>query len=199
MAADEGKLNTAAEVAAEVRARLADESLAQDRNPRVLQFFREYFHYPFAREVFKDAPEGGVHRPDLLVADLETTVRDALRTDREVLATLLTTRRFYVNANYKSVKNKGVQLVQGHNKWWPYQTAFNLPPDWRWNLTEQPLEFPKGERAGVLTHPAWLAAWSGNFENHPVQRGKWIRTHLLGGTVPDVPIGVDARVPEADM
>ena len=198
VAADEGKLNTAAEVAAEVRARLADESLAQDRNPRVLQFFREYFHYPFAREVFKDAPEGGVHRPDLLVADLETTVRDALRTDREVLATLLTTRRFYVNANYKSVKNKGVQLVQGHNKWWPYQTAFNLPPDWRWNLMEQPLEFPKGERAGVLTHPAWLAAWSGNFENHPVQRGKWIRTHLLGGTVPDVPIGVDARVPEAE-
>ena len=198
VAADEGKLNTAAEVAAEVRARLADESLAQDRNPRVLQFFREYFHYPFAREVFKDAPEGGVHRPDLLVADLETTVRDALRTDREVLATLLSTRRFYVNANYKSVKNKGVQLVQGHHKWWPYQTAFNLPPDWRWNLAEQPLEFPKGERAGVLTHPAWLAAWSGNFENHPVQRGKWIRTHLLGGTVPDVPIGVDARVPEAE-
>ena len=198
VAADEGKLNTAAEVAAEVRARLADESLAQDRNPRVLQFFREYFHYPFAREVFKDAPEGGVHRPDLLVADLETTVRDALRTDREVLATLLSTRRFYVNANYKSVKNKGVQLVQGHHKWWPYQTAFNLPPDWRWNLMEQPLEFPKGERAGVLTHPAWLAAWSGNFENHPVQRGKWIRTHLLGGTVPDVPIGVDARVPEAE-
>ena len=103
-----------------------------------------------------------------------------------------------MNANYKSVKNKGVQLVQGHNKWWPYQTAFNLPPDWRWNLAEQPLEFPKGERAGVLTHPAWLAAWSGNFENHPVQRGKWIRTHLLGGTVPDVPIGVDARVPEAE-
>jgi len=197
-AADEGKLNTAAKVATAMRTRLADESLAQDRNPRVLQFFREYFHYPFAREVFKDAPEGGVHRPDLLVADLETTVRDALRTDREVLATLLTTRRFYVNANYKSVKNKGVQLVQGHHKWWPYQTAFNLPPDWRWNLTEQPLEFPKGERAGVLTHPAWLAAWSGNFENHPVQRGKWIRTHLLGGTVPDVPIGVDARVPEAE-
>ena len=37
-----------------------------------------------------------------------------------------------------------------------------------------------------------------NFENHPVQRGKWIRTHLLGGSVPDVPIGVDARVPEKE-
>ena len=62
----------------------------------------------------------------------------------------------------------------------------------------QPVEFPADERAGVLTHPAWLAAWSGNFDNHPVQRGKWIRTHLLGGSVPDVPIGVDARVPEKE-
>jgi hypothetical protein len=55
---------------------------------------------------------------------------------------------------------------------------------------------PEGQRAGVLTHPAWLVAWSGNFDNHPVQRGKWIRTHLLGGTIPDVPICVDAKVPE---
>ena len=31
-----------------------------------------------------------------------------------------------------------------------------------------------------------------------MQRGKWIRTHLLGGSVPDVPIGVDARVPERE-
>ncbi|MEO1971420.1 MAG: DUF1588 domain-containing protein, partial [Pirellulaceae bacterium] len=36
----------------------------------------------------------------------------------------------------------------------------------------------------------------GNIDNHPVQRGKWIRTHLLGGTIPDVPICVDAKVPE---
>ena len=197
-AAAEGQLTTAAEVAAVVRTRLADDTLTQDRNPRVLQFFREYFHYPFAREVFKDKPKGGVHQPDWLVRDLETTVRDVLRADRKVLAELLTTRRFYVNAHYKDVKNKGTQLVQGHTKWWPYQTTFNLPPDWRWGLAGQPVEFPAGERAGVLTHPAWLAAWSGNFENHPVQRGKWIRTHLLGGTVPDVPIGVDARVPEAE-
>ena len=197
-AAKKGKLTTSEEVAVVVRDQLTDDTLAQERNPRVLQFFREYFHYPFAREVFKDKPKGGVHQPDSLVRDLETTVRDVLRADRKVLAELLTTQRFYVNAHYKDVKNKGPQLVQGHIKWWPYQTTFNLPPDWRWGLAEQPVVFPAGERAGVLTHPAWLAAWSGNFENHPVQRGKWIRTHLLGGTVPDVPIGVDARVPEAE-
>ena len=197
-AAAEGKLARSGDVARQVRQQLNDDSLLQDRNPRVLQFFREYFNYPFAREVFKDPPEGGSYKPDWLVRDLETTVRDVLRADRAVLRTLLTTRRFYVNAQYKPVKRKGVQLQAVHTKWWPYQTAFNLAPDWRWGLELQPVEFPEGERAGVLTHPAWLAAWSGNFDNHPVQRGKWVRTHLLGGTVPDVPIGVDARVPEAE-
>ena len=43
--------------------RSADDTLLQELNPRVLQFFREYFHYPFAREVFKDAPKGGKHEP----------------------------------------------------------------------------------------------------------------------------------------
>jgi hypothetical protein len=90
------------------------------------------------------------------------------------------------------------KLVPRDDKTRKYQTAFGLPLDWRWSAHRQPMEFRADERAGVLTHPAWLAAWSGNFENHPVQRGKWIRTHLLGGTVPDVPIGVDARVPEIE-
>ena len=48
----------------------------------------------------------------------------------------------------------------------------------------------------MLTHPAWLAAHSGNFENDPVRRGKWIREQLLAGIVPDIPIGVEAQLPE---
>ena len=103
-----------------------------------------------------------------------------------------------IRDRYKKGKINKIALQQGHHKSWPYQTSFNLPHDWKWSLANPPVAFPKEERAGILTHPAWRAAWSGNFENHPVQRGKWIRTHLLGGTVPDVPIGVDARVPEKE-
>jgi len=197
-ASAQADLATNKHVAELVAKRLKDDSLLQDKNPRIIQFFREYFNYPFAKEVFKDQPEDGKHDANRLVADLETNIRDVLRADEEVLRTLLTTRKYYVNANYKNEKNKGVILVQGDHKTWPYQTSFNLPHDWKWSLANQPVAFPKDERAGILTHPAWLAAWSGNFENHPVQRGKWIRTHLLGGTVPDVPIGVDARVPEKE-
>ncbi len=62
--------------------------------------------------------------------------------------------------------------------------------------TNQPFPMPKHERAGILMHPAWLIAWSGNFDNDPIRRGKWIHEHLLAGTVPDIPITVNAVVPE---
>lgn len=40
---------------------------------------------------------------------------------------------------------------------------------------------PEGQRAGVLTHPAWLTAHGGNGEDGPsaVLRGHWIREHLF--------------------
>jgi hypothetical protein len=39
-------------------------------------------------------------------------------------------------------------------------------------------------------------AFSDNEKNQAVQRGHWVRTKLLGGTVPDVPIGVNAQFPD---
>ena len=33
-------------------------------------------------------------------------------------------------------------------------------------------------------------------DNHAIRRGKWIRERLLGGGVPDVPITVDAMLPD---
>jgi hypothetical protein len=51
-------------------------------------------------------------------------------------------------------------------------------------------------RKGLLTHPAWLLAHSQNTETDPVRRGRWIQEKLLAGRVPDVPITVDAQIPE---
>lgn len=192
--AEKGQLATSKHVAEAVRWVL-DEGL--EENPRILQFFREYFHYPFATEVFKDQPEGGEHDAVDLVGDLELTIQAILERDEDVLKHLLTTRDYYVNAKFGQ-KDKQDELVPRDERSREYQTAYNLPRDWRWGQHLQPVRFREDERAGVLTHPAWLAAWSGNFENHPVQRGKWIRTHLLGGSVADVPIGVDAQVPEKE-
>lgn len=51
-------------------------------------------------------------------------------------------------------------------------------------------------RMGMLTHPAWLIAHAQNCHTDPVLRGKWIQEKLLGGFIPDVPITVDAAIPE---
>jgi hypothetical protein len=42
-----------------------------------------------------------------------------------------------------------------------------------------------------------LVAQSTSFDNHAIHRGKWVRERLLGGVVPDVPITVDAQLPDA--
>ena len=52
------------------------------------------------------------------------------------------------------------------------------------------------ERLGILTHPVWLVAHSDAMENHAISRGRWIRERLLGDAVPDIPITVDAKLPD---
>ena len=60
--------------------------------------------------------------------------------------------------------------------------------------TQQPFRIPN--RMGILTHPAWLIAHSTNFHADAIRRGRWVREKLLAGRVPDIPITVDAQVPE---
>ena len=59
-----------------------------------------------------------------------------------------------------------------------------------------PFDTPPGQRMGILTQPSWLIAMSSNFDNHAIHRGRWIRERLLGGRVPEVPITVNAMLPD---
>ena len=71
---------------------------------------------------------------------------------------------------------------------------FNIALD-NWSYPpQQPAPMP--HRLGMLTHPAWLVAHAHNTATDPIQRGKWVREKLLAGTVPKVPITVDAVIPE---
>ena len=103
-----------------------------------------------------------------------------LKKHKQVLKTLLTTPEYLIHVN--SHRDHGNPLV------------YNLPPDWK--PSSKPFKFPEGQRMGILTHPAWLVAHYGNFDNDPILRGHWIRYKLLGGSVPDIPITVDAKLPE---
>lgn len=55
---------------------------------------------------------------------------------------------------------------------------------------------PESQRLGILTHPSWLVSHSDAMDNHAILRGRWIRERLLGGGIPDVPITVDAMLPD---
>ena len=63
------------------------------------------------------------------------------------------------------------------------------------------VEVPASERLGVLTHPAWLGAHGGNFEDDAsiIHRGKWLRERLFCQTVPPLSlVEVEAQlVPSA--
>lgn len=59
------------------------------------------------------------------------------------------------------------------------------------------MSMPPDERAGVLTHPAWLAAHGGAFEDGPsmIYRGHWIRENLLCSDVGGLErVTADARL-----
>ncbi|QDT99914.1 DUF1588 domain-containing protein [Gimesia aquarii] len=55
---------------------------------------------------------------------------------------------------------------------------------------------PEDQRLGILSHPSWLVSHSDAMDNHAILRGRWIRERLLGGGIPDVPITVDAMLPD---
>jgi len=74
-----------------------------------------------------------------------------------------------------------------------YKEPKNHPPYWDYPV-EQPFQI--AHRKGILTHPAWLVAFSANTHSDPIRRGRWIREKLLAGIVPDVPITVDAKIPD---
>lgn len=168
-ALEESKLETREQVAAVVR-----ELLKQPLNktPRVLTFFDEFFDYKKAEGVFKEEASFAGY----LTRDTETLIRDIVERDKDVLRELLTT-------NQAAIAREDLADIYG------LSPDFKRPPG-------KFVTLPAEMRAGILMQPSWLIAHSGNFDNDPVRRGKWILERLLGGTVPDVPISVDAVVPE---
>lgn len=163
---------------------------------RLLRFAREYFEYPRAAEVFKDADRNDYH-PQRVVEDADAFVLRILDEDRDVLRGWLTSRRYYVRGmfNYRGTKIAHIRWKNGYKD---YHRNYNLSED---EVGKDPvwIDFPASERAGILTHPAWLLAFSDNEKNQAIQRGRWVTTKLLGGIVPDAPVEVDARLPEDDM
>ncbi len=133
----------------------------------------------------------GSYKESLLVDQLDDVIARTVVEDTAVLATLLTTSRFHVPAQYEVFN--ATQETQR-----PYNLVEHIAPDARDNRW---VTLPETERAGVLTHPAWLAAHGGNFDDDPsaIHRGWWIRESLLCQFVPPLSaVQVEAMVGPSD-
>jgi mono/diheme cytochrome c family protein len=180
-AAAQGKLTTREEVAESVKRILDDPKIDKSQ---IMWFFREYLDYYRAPEVFKDPlpdymTRRGVHyNARSTVDDTDFAILNILAHDKEVLKELLTTTSTYRSHELFTPGKDG--------------TIFrHLPPI---SLENQG---PKhSDRIGVLMQPSWQVAWSTNFHNDIVRRGRWVREHLLGGRVPDLPINAAAMIPD---
>ncbi|MDB4749408.1 DUF1588 domain-containing protein [Rubripirellula sp.] len=95
---------------------------------------------------------------------------------------------------WKNTTNKEKLLHSMQPLYRKYPMVYDMTDEEQDFLLPQPYKRPN--RAGILTHPAWLIAHSLNDTTDPIRRGKWIRERLLAGSVPDLPITVDATVPE---
>jgi hypothetical protein len=196
-AAGKGGLASRKDVAAQVRRILDDPKFPKSR---LLGFFREYFGYERATDVFKDKPKDVLFAPQQMVRDTDQLILFILERDKDVLRELLTTPKSFVNwaGPREDKKTKQVVLkraVEAHpinDKGRKHPEATYGFKDWP---EQQPVDLP-GDRLGILMQPSWLVAWSGNFDNDPVRRGRWVRERLLGGRVPDLPLGVAAKVPD---
>lgn len=197
-AAEKGELATKEQISAHIRRILDDPKIEK---PRLLGFFHDYFGYDDATEVFKDKPKDLMYEPRQYVNDTDRLVLHILAEDRDVLRQLLTTPRSFVNFTlaenkethkYDVPKRALVPNAHNHRGMVDVEGMYGLK-EW---VAEQPVTLPADTRLGILMQPSWLIAWSTNFDNDPVRRGRWIRERLLGGTVPDLPIGVAAQVPD---
>jgi hypothetical protein len=202
-----------------------DHGIRNTRVLRFFREFFGYHHAPKVFKDSKRIGFGDRYLTQRMVNDADQMVMHIFDQDRDVLKRLLTTDEYFVaylgseeniqrdlhyiktnknDANF-AFNTKYVEQAEAAGRHpipiegpsaRQYVEFYNLNHE-TWDYpTRQPLRMPKGQRSGILTHPAWLIAWSGNFDNDPIRRGKWIREHLLAGTIPDVPLNVDAVVPE---
>lgn len=207
-AASSGELNSDEGVLKQVR-RLLDDSKTE--KPRIARFFREYFGYAKAGDVFKEDKDNPEHEARVLIEDTDRLIAYVLEQDKNVFRELLTTNKTFVayksGAETKKRRKDELKKFEEQKAKEPQKFATKKPPKVGRSVYEaygltnfpdtQPVELPASERAGILTQPAWLVAHSTSFDNHVIHRGKWIRERLLGGVVPDIPITVDAQLPIA--
>jgi hypothetical protein len=195
-AAKNNQLGTSDQIRAQVErlliarlTRLPDEHYETGRHwdYPALQLLDELFKYDVQPAKGPDVSHPNGFMPDRALFDTRETIKYVFKHNarKDFLKTLLTTRTFVIRNQTQKYWGPSVRSqIRPHPE---YNAQFN-----------QTVTFPAHERAGILSSPAFLSAWSAFDHNLPVQRGKFIREALLCLAVPPLPISQVPPLPKAD-
>lgn len=222
----ENKLSTPEQVRAHVMRILNEPETSQQRVLRFFQEYFGYTAAPdifkdaptlVAEKVVEDAKYTRKETvwsqaSHTFVRDADWLILDVLAKDRDVLRELLTTQETFTLSRTEHPEINAAEVQRAKDKYRENSTTRGyfrgIPVELRiYELDELAIRrdswapdrryrMPEGHRAGILTHPSWLIAQSDNFDNNPIHRGKWIREKLLGEKLPEIPITVDAKLPD---
>ena len=147
------------------------------------------FHYP-KEYIDQHNPPDDTRKEPSLIEQMDDTIAKVVYEDKEVLKNLLTTTDFYTVSTAGN-GGESAKFVKYTNRLYGHTEELVPSREGRW------YDVSGDRRAGVLTHPAWLAAHGSNFENGPsaVLRGKWIREDLLC----DVPPSLEGVMLNVDL
>ncbi len=169
---------------------------ASDRIKRIYEYFKDLDWKNFKNEdllehadFLRDVKMRMVDPDNLAARNRQGTALQLFKLSMESITARLAKGQKEA-APFDLYRGYGYDFMVGYNVAKFYDIALD---DWDY-ATIQPAPVPN--RKGLLSHPSWLIAHAKNTENDPVQRGKWVREKLLAGTIPDVPISVDASIPE---
>ncbi|MCB9677642.1 MAG: DUF1588 domain-containing protein [Alphaproteobacteria bacterium] len=177
---------------------------------KIDRFFLEYFDVQRFESGFQDSPNAtsafaaeapsthqrsldelrsyeGWNEPDGLMIFTDAIAKVVVQ-DQDVIHDLLTTRDYYVPATSDPA-------TDFTNRMFGLTTPIPADRAGRWNT------MPATDRAGILTHPVWLAAHGDAFEDGPsiIHRGKWMREKLLCQSVPPLElVTVEAKLLPSD-
>ena len=223
-AAAGGRLRTRADVQREVDRILADDSIRKPRMLQFFREFFDYDRAgKICKDTAALQAAGGDTRNDQhyrtkwnMTANTDRLIELILAEDKDVLKELLTTDRIVSNTKEEAPylgsymndtrPRKDPKAKRGPNRIVTIE-PYNAPKGSgihvrvarvvKPNRTQRTLTtLDPAQRKGILTHPVWLVAHSDAMDNHAILRGRWIRERLLGDAVPDVPITVDAMLPD---
>lgn len=171
-AASKNALSTPEQIGAQVT-RLLDAPAATT----LRQFVVEYFKLDRVLGISKAIEKPGEYARDRVMQDASLLIDNVLAANRrkDFLKTLLSTSVGYAGAD--SYKLYGLAAD-------PKSTS--------------PVMLNAAQRSGLLTQPAFLAAFAAFEETFPIKRGKFMNEGLLCREIPEVPIDVVAKLPASN-